>query len=102
LPRKVFWSALGLALIMPGLASATTITANCTGMLDLNIYEIDPTLETQEVEGIGLSTITKSDDEIRLAGDFGEYRFDLKAGTLYHNDSDTGLYCTYKGLDGEG
>jgi hypothetical protein len=86
--------------MMPGPAVAATITANCTGMLDLNIYEIDTDQPTQDVAGIGASTVSVTADEIRLEGDFGQYRFDLKAGTLYHNDSDTGLYCTYKGLEG--
>lgn len=101
-PRVIAASAVGLFILMsPTVASAAeTVTANCTGMLDLNVYEFDPTLATQEIEGIGNAGFVMNSDEIRLSGDFGEYRFDLKAGTLYHNGNDTGLYCTYKGLEG--
>ncbi|GKY89566.1 hypothetical protein [Sinisalibacter aestuarii] len=95
--RKTSCAAfLGLAaLVLPNAASAEIITANCTGMFDLNIYEMDTTLASQEVEKIGVAQFTVDDDFIVLTGDFGEYRFDLNAGTLYHNGSDTGLYCTY-------
>ena len=93
--------AAGAAVLaMPVGALAGTVTANCTGMLNLDIYEIDTGRDTQDVAGIGASAVTVSEDEIVLTGAFGSYRFDLKAGTLYHNDSDTGVYCTYKGLGG--
>ncbi|MFN3147386.1 MAG: hypothetical protein ACE368_20125 [Paracoccaceae bacterium] len=93
--------AAGAAMLAaPVDAVAGTVTANCTGMLNLDIYEIDTERDTQDVAGIGTSEVTVSEDEIVLTGAFGSYRFDLKAGTLYHNDSDTGVYCTYKGLGG--
>lgn len=99
--RIAFALAAGAAaLALPTGALAGTVTANCTGMLNLDIYEIDTGLAEQDVDGIGASEVTFSDEEIVLTGAFGSYRFDLKAGTLYHNDSDTGVYCTYKGLDG--
>jgi hypothetical protein len=64
-------------------------------MFDLNIYKVDTELETQEVEGIGTADFAMDAEFIVLTGEFGEYKFDLEAGTLYHNESDTGLYCTY-------
>jgi len=90
-------AAFGLALLIGAVpALADTITANCTGMLNLDKYEFDTDLAEQDVAGIGLSEFSINELEIRLLGDFGEYRFDLKVGTLYHNGSDTGLYCTYR------
>lgn len=82
-------------LLVPLAAPAEIVTANCTGMFDLDIYTIDTTIETQEIEKIGTATVVADEAFIVLTGDFGEYRFDLNAGTLYHNGSDTGLYCTY-------
>lgn len=79
-----------------GAAAADIVTANCTGMLDLDVYKFDTTLASQDIDGIGMADVTMDDDAIRLEGDFGTYVFDLNVGTLYHNDSDTGLYCTYK------
>lgn len=76
-------------------ASAQTLIANCTGMIDLNIYQIDMDKPSQNVDGIGQSEVVIDEDKILLQGKFGEYRFDRKVGTLYHNDSDTGIYCTY-------
>lgn len=97
--RRFLAAVVGLAaLTLPVMASAEIITANCTGMVNLDIYKIDPTQPVQDVDGIGTSQVTITDAEILLEGAFGVYRFDLKAGTLYHNDSDTGVYCTYKGL----
>ncbi len=98
-PKIAFITAIGLLALMPaGPASAGTITANCTGMFNLDIYEFDKTLAKQDVAGIGSADVTITDAEIVLKGAFGDYRFDLKAGTLYHNGSDTGVYCTYSGL----
>jgi hypothetical protein len=94
-----FVASLTLALV-PLRATAGTIVANCTGMVNFDIYRMDPDLPTQDVEGIGQSEFSRDESSIRLRGDFGEYRFDLKVGTLYLNDSDTGVYCTYSGLDG--
>lgn len=82
-------------IVHPTAASAEIITANCTGMFDLEIYEMDAELESQEVEGIGMADFSMDEEFIVLTGDFGEYKFDLEAGTLYHDESDTGLYCTY-------
>lgn len=95
-------AAPGLALIWltaPVPALANTVIANCTGMLNFDIYTIETDRPRQEIEGIGEAEVSMDEDFIYLHGDFGEYRFDLKAGTLYHNDSDTSVYCTYKGLD---
>lgn len=101
LMRKInLASVLGLAaLAFPLQASAATITANCTGMLNFDIYTIDTERATQEVEGIGTSEFSMDEKFIYLRGDFGEYKFDLKAGTLYLNDSDTSVYCTYSGIE---
>ncbi len=79
-------------------ASAETITANCTGMLNFDIYNFDTEAPLQTVEGIGEANYERTEDAIILTGDFGEYRFDILLGTLYHNGSDTGIYCTYTGL----
>jgi len=56
-------------------------------------------MASQEVENIGMSDTVIDDEAIVLTGDFGEYRFDLNVGTLYHNGSDTGVYCTYSTKD---
>ena len=80
-------------------ASADVITANCTGMLNFDIYTFDTEKPTQEIENIGTAEFSMDEDFIYLRGTFGEYKFDLKAGTLYHNESDTSVYCTYSGLD---
>lgn len=100
--RRVFAGVVAGAVVLlsPALSQAATVTANCTGMFNLDIYEIDTELSSQEVAGIGTAEVIWSEEDILLTGSFGSYRFDLKAGTLYHNDSDTGVYCTYKGLDG--
>lgn len=97
--------AIAVAIAMSGpvaTAAAATITANCTGMLNLDVYTFDPGLQTQEVAPLGTAEFSMTEDEIRLVGAFGVYRFDLKRGTLYHNDRDTGVYCTYTGLPGKG
>lgn len=85
-------------LTLAGQAWAGTITANCTGMLNFDIYTFDSEKDSQDVKGIGASQYTQTDDFITLVGDFGEYKFDLAAGTLYLNGNDTGVYCTYTGL----
>jgi len=89
-----------VVLALPAPALAGSITANCTGMLDLDVYTFDSEQPTQEVGKLGTARFLMTADEIRLEGTFGVYRFDLKNGTLYHNDRDTGLYCTYRGLQG--
>jgi hypothetical protein len=68
-------------------------------MVNFDIYTIDTELATQEVEGIGTSEFSMDENFIYLRGAYGEYRFDLKAGTLYLNDSDTSVYCTYSGIE---
>jgi hypothetical protein len=80
-------------------AYADIIITNCTGMLNLDRYEFDTDQPEQDVAGIGPSTFSMDEQEIRLLGNFGEYRFDLNVGTLYHNGTDTGLYCTYGNND---
>ncbi|MBM3612489.1 MAG: hypothetical protein FJX19_05935 [Alphaproteobacteria bacterium] len=82
------------AIAAPG-AMAETITANCTGMFNLDVYVIDAAKSSQEVAGVGLAEVTITEEAILLVGSFGEVRFDLKVGTLYKNGSDTGIYCTY-------
>jgi hypothetical protein len=100
-PKFAFIAAVGLlALMTPGPVSAGPVTANCTGMFNLDVYTFDPALPTQDVANIGTAEVAFSDQAIVLTGAFGEYRFDLKVGTLYHNGSDTGVYCTYSGLAG--
>jgi len=84
---------------LSGAASAESIVANCTGMVNFDIYTIDTQMASQEVENIGMSDTVIDDEAIVLTGDFGEYRFDLNVGTLYHNGSDTGVYCTYSTKD---
>lgn len=97
---RVIEAAISFASLMVTVpAHADTITANCTGMLNLDRYEFDTDQPEQDVAGIGPSTFSIDEQEIRLVGDFGEYRFDLKVGTLYHNGSDTGLYCTYRTIE---
>ena len=93
--RAGFAAVLVLAAVAAP-SSADTITANCTGMFELDIYKFDTTKAEQDVDGIGASEFEMDASEIRLRGAFGEYRFDLNAGTLYHTDSDTGVYCTYR------
>lgn len=88
-------AALSLIATM---VQAETVTVTCTGMLDFDVYTIDTALEIQVIEGIGDARVTLTDGEILLDGAFGVYRFDLKAGTKYHNDKDTGIYCTYRGF----
>ena len=83
------------ATLAAGAAWSDMLTANCTGMLDVNVYKIDLALGTQVVDGIGDAVVTVSEDAILLDGAFGQYRFDRKVGTLYHDEKDTGLYCTY-------
>ncbi|MYA87350.1 MAG: hypothetical protein F4X97_02650 [Boseongicola sp. SB0662_bin_57] len=74
---------------------AEKIEANCTGMVDFDIYTIDTEKPVQEIALIGKSTVAIDDEFIVLTGDFGEYKFDLNRGTLYRDGSDTGIYCTY-------
>jgi len=82
------------AIAAPG-AMAETITANCTGMFNLDVYVIDGAKPSQEVAGVGPAEVTINEEAIVLVGSFGEMRFDLKVGILYKNGSDTGIYCTY-------
>lgn len=95
--RRTFLStALGIAVLAgPVPALADIVTANCTSMLDFDIYKFDTNQAEQTIDGIGDSEFSMDESEIVLVGDFGEYRFDLDVGTLYHNDSDTSVYCTY-------
>ena len=98
LSRSQLALCAGLAFLnLGGQASAGTIKANCTGMLNFDIYTFDSEKESQDVQGIGTSQFTQADGFITLVGDFGEYKFDLSAGTLYLNGNDTGVYCTYTG-----
>jgi hypothetical protein len=87
---------IGFGAIVAGqAASAEIITANCTGMFNLDVYAIDASKPSQEVAGIGMAEVSINEEAIVLTGDFGEMRFDLKVGTLYKNGSDTGIYCTF-------
>lgn len=91
--------ALGLAAGTAAAPSqAAIIVANCTGMVNFDIYNLDDDQPVQEVEGVGKAEYERNDDFILLRGAFGEMKFDLKAGTLYRNGSDTGIYCTYTGI----
>ena len=76
-------------------AMAEKIEANCTGMIDFDIYTIDTEEPIQDIALIGTSSVAIDDEFIILTGDFGEYKFDLNRGTLYRDGSDTGIYCTY-------
>ena len=78
------------------MSQAGTIVANCTGMVNLDIYTIDTEKQAQDVAIIGTSDVTITDKAILLTGAFGSYEFALDVGTLYHNGTDTGVYCTYK------
>ncbi|SFZ86871.1 hypothetical protein SAMN02983003_4066 [Devosia enhydra] len=84
-----------LLAALPTAALAETVEANCTGMFDLDIYQIDLDLPRQEIEGLGEADVTVTDESIVAKGGFGEYRFDRKVGTLYVDGSDSGIYCTY-------
>ena len=77
-----FVGVVSFMLCNPGLA-ANIITANCTGMMDLEIYTFNPVEELQVVPGYGEVTFALSEEFITLSGEFGQKRFDLKAGTLY-------------------
>ncbi len=90
-----FATAIALSLLVPQAAWADKVVANCTGMLDFDIYTIDTELTSQEIEPIGEAEVAIDEDFIVLTGAFGEYKFDRNAGTLYHNDRDTSVYCTY-------
>ncbi|MDE0211826.1 MAG: hypothetical protein F4Z55_01615 [Boseongicola sp. SB0667_bin_21] len=74
---------------------AEKIEANCTGMVDFDIYTIDTEEPVQDVALIGTSNVAIDDEFIILTGEFGEYKFDLNRGTLYRDGNDTGIYCTY-------
>ncbi len=98
--RRLASAALCLAILAPAApAAADVVTADCTGMLNHDIYRIDPDLPQQEIEGLGPAEVEIVDGQIRVTGSFGEYRFDLRVGTLYHDGRDTGLYCTYRGIE---
>jgi|TARA_B110000503_G_scaffold139778_2_gene229019 hypothetical protein len=77
---------------------ASEITATCTGMFDLDIYNFVSEKKIQVIEKLGEVQFVQTEGFITLDGSFGEMRFDLNSGTLYANESDTGLYCTYRGL----
>lgn len=85
------------ALTQP--AAAGIVTADCTGMVDHNVYRFDPAVPHQDIAGLGPSEVAVDDVQIRVSGAYGEYRFDLQVGTLYHNGRDTSLYCTYSGIE---
>ena len=70
-------------------AMAEKIEANCTGMIDFDIYTIDTEEPIQDIALIGTSNVAIDDEFIILTGDFGEYKFDLNRGTLYRDGSDT-------------
>lgn len=96
LPRFAGAAAFAaLSILAPQAGAAEKIIANCTGMLDFDIYTIDTEAESQLIEPIGQAEVSIDDDFIILTGTFGEYKFDRNAGTLYHNDRDTSIYCTY-------
>ena len=76
-------------------AISGVVIANCTGMVDFDIYKIDEDLLEQDVNIIGISKVKFEENFIILTGSYGEVKFDLKLGTLYRNGSDTGIYCTY-------
>ena len=84
-----------LLAAFPSAALAETVEANCTGMFDLDIYQIDLEQPQQEIAGLGQAEVTVTEEAIIAKGGFGEYRFDRKVGTLYVDGSDSGLYCTY-------
>lgn len=90
-------AALGLALL-PITAQAKTVTANCTGMFNLDTYKFDTEQPEQEVAGIGKGAFTMDEQAIVMVGSFGEWRFELKGGKLYQDGKDSGLHCTYSGL----
>lgn len=89
------WLPVAALLALAAPAGAGTITADCTGMLDHDIYVIATDTPQQDVAPLGPAQVIIDDEAIVLTGAFGEYRFMLRGGTLYHNGSDTGLYCTY-------
>jgi len=77
------------------MALAGKIVANCTGMVNFDIYTIDTELAEQDVEIVGKAMVDIDEKAITLTGPFGEMVFDRKLGTLYQNGSDTGVYYTY-------
>lgn len=85
---------IALLAVVPS-ARAEVLEANCTGMLNLDIYRIDTELPVQQVEGIGEAKLEMDEAAIVLTGTFGEYRFDRQAGTLYIDGRDSGIYCTW-------
>jgi len=76
-------------------AISGVVIANCTGMVDFDIYKIDEDLLEQDINIIGKSKVKFQENVIILTGSYGEVKFDLKLGTMYRNGSDTGIYCTY-------
>ena len=76
-------------------AISGVVIANCTGMVDFDIYKIDEDLLEQDINIIGKSKVNFQENVIILTGSYGEVKFDLKLGTMYRNGSDTGIYCTY-------
>jgi len=96
--RKLPFTASAALCLSATLVQAETVTVTCTGMLDFDIYTIDTAQETQVVMGIGDAKVALTKGAILLDGAFGVYRFDLETGTKYHDDVDTGIYCTFQGL----
>jgi len=100
IPRNGNAAAIALSIyLIPHMGWAENIVANCTGMLNLDIYTIDTEQATQDVENIGMADVMIDEEFIVLTGDFGEYKFDRNVGTLYHNGNDTSVYCTYSTKD---
>lgn len=97
LVKKYGLASLVLAgiILQAPLAQAGKIIANCTGMVNFDIYTIDTEKADQEVEIVGKAMVEIDEQAITLTGSFGEMVFDRKLGTLYQNGSDTGVYCTY-------
>ena len=95
---KLLFTASAALCLIGTMLQAETVTVTCTGMLDFDIYAIDTAQETQVIKGIGDAKVALTKGAILLEGAFGVYRFDLEAGTKYHNDVDTGIYCTHQGL----
>lgn len=69
-------------------------------MLDHDVYVFDTEAPEQEIARLGPASVTIDAQTIVVTGPFGEYRFMLQGGTLYHNGADTGLYCTYARSNG--
>ncbi len=86
---------LAIFTLVGNQAISGIVVANCTGMVDFDIYKIDEDLPEQDINIIGKSKVKFEENFIILTGAYGEVKFDLKLGTLFQNGSDTGIYCTY-------